>query len=376
MGVVLLAEQPSLRRRVALKVITPLLAEDEMFRRRFEHEARSAAAIDHPNVVPIYATGIEEGHLYMAMRFVDGEDLGMRLRSERSLDPPEASTIASQVSMALDAAHARGLIHRDVKPANILLAAKSDPAHVYPGDFGLTKDSSSTSNLTNTGHWVGTLDYVAPEQIEGGVVDARTDVYAMTCVVFQMLAGAPPYGGQEAQKMWSHMHHEPPSLAEHRPELARAFDPVIRRGDGQAAEDRYPSAGDLGRAVAAAAIGGEVTAAERSVATGAAAEGFSCPDRMSPRITRPRNCRHPGLRVPPGPLRAPPCRSSGCHCHRRTAERAPQAWLDCGRDTRVSGHRRWRRSFRTHGAQRGRQQPPERRKRLRPIFEYEVRPGR
>lgn len=305
MGVVYLAEELSLSRRVALKVISPVLATDALFQRRFQQEARAAAAIDHPNVVPIYARGIERDHPFIAMRFVDGTDLGERLREEGPLDPVDGARIAAQVGAALDAAHAKGLIHRDVKPANILISGDGGDGHAYLGDFGLTKDMASGSRLTDTGRWVGTVDYVAPEQIEGGVVDARTDVYALTCVLFEMLSGRVPFGGQDAQKMWSHMHHEAPALD--RPDLAQAFDPVIARGMAKQQEDRYPSAGDLGRAALAAATGESVTVAERSVATGVALAGLAPPGAHDP-------SRQPTevLRTPRGTeARREPAKTSG-----------------------------------------------------------------
>ena len=273
MGIVYLAEQQSLHRRVALKLITPALGDDEQFRRRFESEAQHAASLEHPNVVPVYEAGSFQGHLFLAMRYIDGIDLGGRLRASGHLEAPEAALITREIGSALDAAHRRGLIHRDVKPANILLDGEGEELHAYLSDFGLTKDLQGAS-LTGTGQWVGTMDYVAPEQLEGHNVDARTDVYSLACVLYEMLAGQPPYQGIDAHKMWAHMHDPPPSLGAFDAALAARFDPVIARGMAKRKQDRYPSAGDLGRAAQATASGAAVTAPERSVASGAAATGL------------------------------------------------------------------------------------------------------
>src|SRR4051812_20563451 len=174
MGVVYRAVQLDLDRAVALKLIAPQLAEDPSFRERFVRESRLAASIDHPNVIPIYYTGEHEGALYIAMRYVEGSDLRTLVRAAGRLDAPRAAHIAAQVGSALDAAHERGIVHRDVKPANVLLGAGD---HAYLTDFGLTKriasHSGPTSGPTHTGGWVGTLGFVAPEQIRGERVDAR-----------------------------------------------------------------------------------------------------------------------------------------------------------------------------------------------------------
>lgn len=276
MGVVYLAEQEGLGRKVALKVIAPELSDDLGFRARFVREARLVASIDHPNVVPLFEAPADAKPLYLAMRFVDGTDLGALLVRDGRLDPAVVGQLASQIAAALDAAHANGLVHRDVKPGNVLIAQTGDRRHAYLTDFGLTKDASSNSvQLTNTGQWVGTVDYIAPEQFDGRPVDARTDIYSLGCVIFQMLAGDVPFVGTNLQKMWGHGSGAPPSLREVRPELADAFDVVVARAMAKDPDDRYPSAGDLGRACLAAARGETVTEPERSVATGAAADGVA-----------------------------------------------------------------------------------------------------
>jgi len=281
MGVVYLAEQLRLGRDVALKAIAAELSTDAGYKARFQREARLAASLDHPNVVPVFEAGEAEGLLYLAMRYVDGTDVARLLAREGRLEPVLAASTVRQVAAALDAAHQKGLIHRDVKPANILVASGHDGnPHVYLTDFGIAKDSAANTGLTHTDEWVGTLDYVAPEQFEKGRVDARADIYSLGCVLFQMLSGSIPYDGTAMQKMWSHANEAPPSLAETDPDLAKAFDPVIGRAMAKPPEERFPSAGDLARAAVATARGELVTVAERSVATGAAATGAS--DSVAP----------------------------------------------------------------------------------------------
>jgi len=195
MGVVYRAEQERLGRKVALKLIAPELAEDPSFKERFEREANIAAQIEHPHVIPIYEAGDEEGVLFITMRYVAGTDLRARLDQQRGLDPASAVRIVGQTGEALDAAHARGLVHRDVKPANILIATDGGRDHAYLTDFGLTKHAVSKGGLTGTGQWVGTVDYVAPEQIAGGPIDARADVYALGCVLYQASRAVAGRGG-------------------------------------------------------------------------------------------------------------------------------------------------------------------------------------
>ncbi len=271
MGVVYLAEQANLGRKVALKIIAPSLSDDADFRRRFEREARAAASLDHPNVVPVFEAGAVEDRLYLSMRYVRGTDLSAVLATEGRLRPDTAADIVRQLGSALDAAHATGLIHRDVKPGNVLISNFATEPHVYLSDFGLTKEASEVSaGLTSSGHWVGTLDYVAPEQLDNRGIDARTDVYSLGCVLFQMLAGRVPCTGTSVQKMFGHANSAPPSLQDVDPAVAQRFDHVIARAMAKDPAERYPSAGDLGRAAVAAAAGAAVTQPERSVASGAA----------------------------------------------------------------------------------------------------------
>ena len=250
MGVVYLAEQEALRRQVAVKVISSQFADDPAFRRRFERESRLAAAIDHPNLVPVHAAGEDDGRLFIVMRFIAGTDLRVVLAEEGALPPARAVEIVSAVAAGLDAAHAAGLVHRDVKPANVLLATDADRPWAYLTDFGLTKEVSSQSGITISGQWVGTVDYIAPEQLEHGQVDGRADVYALGCVLYEMLTGATPYSGTALQKMWAHVNLPAPSLADAAP-AAAALDPVVQKAMAKAPEDRFQSAGALAAAAAA-----------------------------------------------------------------------------------------------------------------------------
>jgi protein kinase-like protein len=280
MGVVYRALQLDLERPVALKLIAPQLAEDTEFRERFGRESRAAASIDHPNVIPIYYTGEHEGTLYIAMRYVEGSDLRTLVRAEGRLDPGRAANIVNQVASALDAAHARGIVHRDVKPANVLLGAGD---HAYLTDFGLTKSLTSHTGSTRDGGWVGTLGYVAPEQIRGARIDARADVYALGCVLYHALSGSPPYQRDtDEATLWAHLNDDPPSIAAHQPGVPPRFDEVLRRAMAKDPDERYPSAGDLGRAALAAAGRAAAPGPERRVAVGEAAFGDEQETVVSP----------------------------------------------------------------------------------------------
>jgi DNA-binding beta-propeller fold protein YncE len=290
MGVVYRALQLDLERPVALKLIAPQLAEDAAFRERFGRESRAAASIDHPNVIPIYYTGDRDGTLYIAMRYVEGSDLRTLVRAEGRLDPGRAAHIVSQVASALDAAHARGIVHRDVKPANVLLGAAD---HAYLTDFGLTKNLTSHTGSTRAGGWVGTLGYVAPEQIRGERIDARADVYALGCVLYHALSGSPPYQrDSDEATLWAHLHDDPPSIAAHAAGVPQRFDEVLRRAMAKDPDERYPSAGDLGRAALAAAGRAAAPGPERRVAVGEAAPGDEqetvvSPDQAATAVARP-----------------------------------------------------------------------------------------
>jgi ABC-type branched-subunit amino acid transport system substrate-binding protein/DNA-binding beta-propeller fold protein YncE len=232
MGIVYRATDLSLERPVALKLIAPEHASDERFRSRFLREPRMAAALEHPNVVPIYEAREHDGQLYLAMRFVAGEDLATRLERQGPLTAAEALSVLTPVADALDAAHRRGLVHRDVKPANILL---DEDGRAYLTDFGITKERTSSS--TATGQLMGTLTYVAPERIRGEEVDGRSDQYALACVLYECVAGNPPFRApSEAQLLWAHMQSDPPPLPGH-PSLA----PVLEKALAKEPGDRYRS---------------------------------------------------------------------------------------------------------------------------------------
>jgi len=243
MSVVYRAEDPRLKRRVALKLLAVELSEDERFRERFLRESELAASLDHPNVIPIYEAGEVDGQLYIAMRYVEGRDLKTLLRAEAPLGPERALRLCGEIADALDAAHEVGLVHRDVKPGNALLDRRE---HVYLADFGLTKQVSSQSGLTATGQIAGTIDYVAPEVIEGKKVDARADLYSLGCLLYECLAGAAPFHrDSELAVLWAHVHEPPPALSERRPELGKKLDEVIARALAKAPEKRYASCREL-----------------------------------------------------------------------------------------------------------------------------------
>ncbi|MEO8690889.1 MAG: serine/threonine-protein kinase, partial [Solirubrobacteraceae bacterium] len=270
MGVVYRAVQLDLGRPVALKLIAADRAADPDFRERFQRESRMAAAIDHPNVVPVHGAGEQDGQLYLVMRYVRGTDLHALIKREGPLAPERAAAIVAQVASALDAAHAAGLVHRDVKPANVLLGGSGRQEHAYLSDFGLTRLLASETQLTDTGQWMGTIDFSAPEQLSALRLDARADVYSLGCVLHAALVGTPPYPrGTFPATLLAHMQDPVPRPSERGAPVG--FDRVMARALAKDPEGRYPSAGDLGRAAWAAARGEPVTESERSVAVGPAA---------------------------------------------------------------------------------------------------------
>ncbi len=283
MGVVYRATDLTLERPVALKLISEEIARDEGFRERFKRESRLAASIRHPNVITVFHAGEEAGVLYIATEFIEGTDLKAMIAERGSLEPHVAADITAQVASALDAAHAEGLVHRDVKPANVLIAAENGGWHAYLTDFGLTKSTASQSAMTETGLFVGTLDYAAPEQLSGAPLDARTDVYSLGCVLFETLTGRRPYPRESpVATMYAHTHEPPPSVRDAAPHVSPALDAVVKRAMAKAAKERYPSAGDLARAAMAAAEGKAVTEPERSVAAGPAAPGGAATTAAAP----------------------------------------------------------------------------------------------
>jgi tRNA A-37 threonylcarbamoyl transferase component Bud32 len=287
MGTVYLAEELSTGRRVALKLLSPELARDERFRRRFLRETELAASLDHPHVVPTIASGEEDGTLYLAMAHIEGSDLRKLLRRESPLEPERTLGLVAQVADALDAAHAAGLVHRDVKPGNILVAETETGEHAYVCDFGLARHVSSASSLTMDRGFVGTIDYVPPEQIESGEVDSRADVYSLGCVLYESLAGVSPFDREsELSVLFAHLNEPPPSLTEIRPDLPAELDAMFATALAKAPDDRYQTCGELVRA-ARAALQGKVLARRRrarrrvlvalgavAIAAGAAAVGI------------------------------------------------------------------------------------------------------
>jgi tetratricopeptide (TPR) repeat protein len=243
MSVVFRARDERLQRLVALKVLSPALAADEAFRQRFIRESRAAAAVDDPHIIPVHEAGDAKGVLFIAMRYVPGGDVRTLIRQAGPLSPSRAAAIISAVASALDAAHSVGLVHRDVKPANMLVDIRPGrPDHVYLSDFGLSKGMQSSLGLTGSGQFLGTPNYAAPEQIQGRPVDGRADEYSLACAAFELLSGKPPFPREHATAViWAHMSEPPPLLTSKQPGLPPAVDGVLTRALAKAAEDRYPS---------------------------------------------------------------------------------------------------------------------------------------
>jgi serine/threonine protein kinase len=256
MGVVYLAQDLRLNRRVALKILPPEISGDERFRARFVRESRIAAGLEHPNIIPIYEADEADGELFIAMRYVGGSDLEELIRRAGPLDVSRASSIVSQTASALDAAHEQGLVHRDVKPANLLLAphgTEHGEDHVYVSDFGITKRLDTLGSTASTGRMLGSLDYVAPEQIEGAPVDRRADVYSLGCVLYQCLTATVPFPREsEMAVMWAHVHDDPPRVSGIRPDLPTGVDAVIARAMAKKPTERFESTGRLASATRSA----------------------------------------------------------------------------------------------------------------------------
>jgi predicted Ser/Thr protein kinase len=267
MGVVYEALRLEDERRVALKVMAPAVADTQAFRRRFARETEIASSLEHPHIVPVIDAGTEGKTPYLAMEYIDGTDLEQRLR-RGALEPADALRVLDEVASALDAAHHDGLVHRDVKPANILL---DEGERAYLSDFGLTRPASGT-RMTSTGVRMGTVDYMAPEQIEDREVDARTDVYALAAVAYHALSGRVPFPrDSDMAKLYAHVNEPRPPLPPELPAEVRRVSGVIERGMARDPAERHPSAGDFARGVRAAFAGQTLELPERSVATGDAA---------------------------------------------------------------------------------------------------------
>jgi len=247
MAVVFRARDDQLGRQVALKIMAPSVASDAEFRQRFIRESKAAAAVDDPHIIPLFEAGESDGVLFIAMRYVAGGDVRSLLAREGPLSVGRACAILVSVASALDAAHAAGLVHRDVKPGNMLIDVRQGrPDHVYLADFGLTKATSGAVTLTGTGRFLGTADYAAPEQIRGRRVDGRTDQYALACAAVEMLTGQTPFPLEEViAVLTAHMSEPPPLLSARRHGLPAELDAVLGRALAKSPGDRYRSCGDF-----------------------------------------------------------------------------------------------------------------------------------
>jgi predicted Ser/Thr protein kinase len=275
MGVVYRGTDLRLDRPVAIKLIATEHATDPAVRRRFEREARLMASIDHPNVIPVYGAGEQDGHLYLVMRYVAGTDLHKLLTERARLEPLEAARIVGDLAGALGAAHAAGLVHRDIKPANVLLAGE----HVYLTDFGITRAIDSVTRFTDSDEWVGTVDYMSPEHLRGGETDARSDVYALGCLLHACLTGSAPFHrASAAATILAHIEDRPPRASE-TPGVPSSFDAVITRALAKRPADRYASADELGAAALAAAQGRASVKTPRATRP-AAPNGAAAPTRV------------------------------------------------------------------------------------------------
>lgn len=228
MGILYRARQLRLDRPVALKVVGAQLARDQVVRERLRREARAVAAIDHPNVVPIYEAGEHDGTIYIVTRWIEGTELGILIDDQGPLEPHRAARLAAQIATALETAHEKGLVHRDIKPSNVIVTSED---HVYLTDFGLAKRAETAAGLTRADQMLGTVDYVAPEQIEGSEADARGDIYSLGCVLYEMLAGEPPFADQRGgmAKMWAQVNAQPRPLADRRPDVPAPLDELVSR---------------------------------------------------------------------------------------------------------------------------------------------------
>ena len=295
MGVVYRAIEESLERTVALKLIAPELTTNPDFRERFKRESRLAASIEHPNVIPVYGAGESEELLYLVMRYIPGTDLRALIEQEGALEPSRAARIVSQVASALAAAHRRGLIHRDVKPANVLIEKQGAAEHAYLTDFGIARDVGGATALTRTGMLVGTLDYIAPERLEDRPADGRSDIYALGCVLFETLTGRVPFPrDSDVAKMFAHMNEPVPSAVQVRPEVPGPLSETVTKAMAKSPEERFETADEMADTL-------------RSEATTLSAVRPTIPqDPTSLSPTRPAGPPQPPPPQPPPPQTPPP----------------------------------------------------------------------
>ncbi|HUJ04806.1 MAG TPA: serine/threonine-protein kinase [Streptosporangiaceae bacterium] len=292
MAVVYLARHDRTSGLVALKVLTPALGRSAEFRARFVRESQAAVSVSHRHILPVHDAGEADGHLYIAMRYVRGGDVRGLLRRAGPLPPGLAGTVIAQIASGLDIAHASGLVHRDVKPANMLLEAPVEaagagryPIHGYLADFGVSKQVLAPG-LTVTGQIVGTLDYIAPEQLEGRPLDGRADQYSLACTAYELLAGIPPFRrGQREAIIYAQMTEPPPSLAARRPGIAATVDAVLAKALSKSRSGRYRSCTEF--------------AADLSLALGQAAAAPRATDETRPARRPPRGTEPPTARRDP-----------------------------------------------------------------------------
>ena len=284
MGAVYRAEELTLGRKVALKVIAPELAQDSRFRERFLRESRMAASLDHPHIVPIFKAGEEDGALFLAMRYVEGTDLGKLLAEGGALSPARAIALLEQVADGLDAAHEKGLVHRDVKPSNVLISRAAGKEHGYLADFGLTKRTGSLSGVSVAGEVVGTIEYVAPEQITGDAWTRAADLYSLGCVLYECLTGQSPFPrATDVALLWAHVHEDAPPPRRSAPS-SPAIDGVLARALAKDPARRYSSADELVSA-ARSALGLVETAPARPARRPTRARRRGLPSSSSPRCS-------------------------------------------------------------------------------------------
>jgi serine/threonine protein kinase len=295
MAVVFRARDGMLGRLAALKVLSPALAADQEFRARFLRESRAVASVEEPHIIPVYGAGEVDGVLYIATKFVPGGDLAdVMERAGGALEPGRAAAFIEQVASALDAAHAAGLVHRDVKPGNILVDAvltgrgPGRGEHAYLSDFGLSKRSMAASGLTATGTFLGTPDYCAPEQIRGLPVDGRGDQYSLACMAFALLSGSLPFRRQESMAtLFAHLNDPVPPLSRYRGDLPPGTDAVLGRALAKEPRDRYGRCGEFAAALRDALAGAGRPGAAGSRAGAGLTETARVPPSSAPRASRP-----------------------------------------------------------------------------------------
>ena len=310
MGVVYKATQLALQRSVALKAMAPALAEDDAYRERFQRESQLAASIDHPNVIPVYEAGESEGTLYLIMRWVDGTDLRQLVKGWGRLEPERAVKLLRPVASALAAAHRRGLVHRDVKPANVLIARGDgeDDEHVYLTDFGIARRTDSEAPMTRTGVLVGTIDYLAPERIEGGRGTPASDIYSFGCMLFESLTDRLPYEGPtELMRMHAHLHDPVPALRDTVPDVPERLDRIVAKAMAKRPEDRFESAAALAAALGHAFDPDPPPAAETEL-DGTVLESTRLAPAQPPATELMTAAETPAPAAPAAPAPAPPAR--------------------------------------------------------------------